>query len=297
MATTHAIGGHHVAHQVLQAVREASARTGTDFDFMLAKAAQESGFRATAEATGSSATGLYQFIESTWLQMVRQHGRDHGLGHYARQIEARANGAAYVADPLIRQEILDLRKNPRINALMAGEFAQNNKDHLQRHVGGRVGSTELYLAHFLGAAGATTFLRGLRADPDQSGAALFPEAAAANRSVFYGADGTARSLQQVYDWAAQRMQRGLALAGDVDDVGASRHAHYVTDGVAPSRTSAPLPGPAAFGRTATAAPVGALAEAAGAIAVGPSLSMWTVLTTSALPVPGEPGQDGVSDRA
>ena len=290
MANTHAIGGQHVANQVLQAVRDASARTGTDFGYMLAKAAQESGFRPSAEARGSSATGLYQFIESTWLDMVKRHGHEHGLGRYARHIQETGDGSVYVSDPQIRQEILDLRKDAGFNALMAGEFAQDNKAHLERHVGGRVGATELYLAHFFGAAGATTFLQGLRADPDQSGAALFPRAADANPSVFYGANGTARSLQQIYDWASQRMERGVALAGEVEGPATGYRGHFLTDGVAPHGTGFPVVGLPPVGGTAQPVPPAALPG-------GRTLSMWTVLTASALPVPGEPGQDGVPDRA
>ena len=86
---THIIGGHRVSDQVLDAVRLASRHTGADFDFMLAKAAQESGFRADAQAATSSATGLYQFIDSTWLGMIKEHGADYGLGRQAAAIVGR----------------------------------------------------------------------------------------------------------------------------------------------------------------------------------------------------------------
>ena len=221
--------------------------------------------------------------------MVKRHGHEHGLGRYARHIQEMGDGSLYVSNPQIRQEILDLRTDAGFNALMAGEFAQDNKAHLERNVGGQVGPTELYLAHFFGAAGATTFLRGLRADPDQSGASLFPRAAAANPSVFHGTDGAARSLKQIYDWAAQRMERGVALAGEVDTLATGHRGHFVTDGVAPQRAGFPVVGLPPPGGTAELVPPGAPAG-------GRTLSMWTVLTASALPVPGEPGEDGVPDR-
>ena len=188
---THIIGGHRVSDRVLDAVRDASRHTGADFNYMLAKAAQESGFRADAEATTSSATGLYQFIDSTWLGMIKEHGAQYGLDRQAAAIERTDGGGYRVADPNVRRAILDLRFDPHINALMAGEFANSNEEHLRQTVGGPIGATELYMAHFLGPAGASRFLNAMHDDPGQSAADLFPAAAAANRAVFpmAGAEG------------------------------------------------------------------------------------------------------------
>ena len=219
MATSHIIGGYRVSDQVLGAVRDASRRTGADFDYMLAKAAQESGFRADAEAATSSATGLYQFIDRTWLQMVRDHGARHGLGGLARQIGEAPDGGPAVADPALRQRILDLRRDPRLNAVMAGELANDNRAHLQRTIGGEIGPTELYLAHFLGAEGAEVFLKARRETPHRPAAELFPAAARANRAVFFDpATGAPRSLQAVRDRFADSLE-GL-MPGSKSDPGA-----------------------------------------------------------------------------
>ena len=273
MATTQIIGGHRVSEQVLGAVREASRRTGADFDYMLAKAAQESGFRPDAEAPTSSATGLYQFIDSTWLETVRAHGARHGLGAIARQITVESDGRPAVADPATRQRILDLRRDPRLNAVMAGELANDNRAHLDREVGGTIGPTELYLAHFLGAEAATSFIVGLRTTPGRPAAELFPAAARANRAVFFDRDtGAARSLAEVH----ARFGRSL---GNV---------------INPSVRSA-VPPPLA-GREAAPANQGNLAMAAATSGTGPapaprhaSLSLFTLLYLNALPVPGDRG--------
>ena len=54
-----------VSREVVDAIRDASKRSGVDFKFMLAKAQTESSFDPSAKARTSSASGLYQFIEST----------------------------------------------------------------------------------------------------------------------------------------------------------------------------------------------------------------------------------------
>ena len=81
---------------------------------------------------------------------------------------------------------------------MAGEFARDNGAALEAKLGRAAGATDLYMAHFLGAGGASKFLGAMQKAPDTAAAALFPAAAAANRRVFYAADGAARSLAQVY---------------------------------------------------------------------------------------------------
>lgn len=183
--------------EVAAAIHKASARTGVDFKYLVAQAGQESSFRPDAKAATSTAKGLYQFIERTWLHMVRDKGAEHGLGHLAGQI-ADGGDAPQVADPALRRQILDLRNDPSIAALMAAEYAKSNRDQLEAALGRGANSTDLYMAHFLGAAGATRFLGALEKTPDQLGATLLPEAAAANRGAFYDKAGRALSVKQIY---------------------------------------------------------------------------------------------------
>jgi hypothetical protein len=188
---------------VLGAIHKASARTGVDFSYMVQQASTESSFNPKAKAAGSSAKGLYQFIESTWLGMVRDHGEKYGLGDMAQQI----NSQGKVADRQVRKDILALRNDPEIASYMAAEFADDNKAFLDQNWGGDVGSTELYLAHFLGASGAAGFLNAKDANPLQDAATLMPKAAQANRNVFYDTKtGRARSLAEVYDFFDKKFQ-------------------------------------------------------------------------------------------
>lgn len=195
--------------RIINAVQKASAQTGVDFQFLMEKASTESSFNPAAKAKSSSATGLFQFIENTWLNMVKTHGEKYGLGKYANAITVNDDGKACVKDCDLKKEILNLRKNPEISALMAGEYSAENKEILESKVGGDIGATELYLAHFLGAGGAAKFLNSRDTNPEAKAAAVLPQAAAANKSVFYDrSTGRARSLEQIYDLFAQKFNGG-----------------------------------------------------------------------------------------
>ncbi|MEI6557090.1 MAG: hypothetical protein WCO00_01685 [Rhodospirillaceae bacterium] len=190
---------------VEQAIFQASRETGVDFAYLMEKAAVESSFQPDLKATTSSATGLYQFIDSTWLSAMKAHGAEHGLGQYADAIQRRTDGGFTVADPATRKQILDLRKDPKISAVLAAELTKDNKTALESRLGGTVGSTELYLAHFLGASGAGKFLEAMRANPLKAARDVVPEAAASNTPVFYDRQtGQPKTLAQVYDRFAKK---------------------------------------------------------------------------------------------
>ena len=182
---------------VYQAIHAASSSTGVDFKYLFNQARVESSLNPQAKASTSSATGLYQFIEQSWLGVVAKHGDAHGLGWAASAITRGSDGRYRVADPAMRSAILDLRRDPDAAAKMAAEFASDNRDYLEARLGHQVESVDLYLAHFLGASGASKFLRNFEANPETSAAALFPAAARSNRGVFFNRDGSARSLGEV----------------------------------------------------------------------------------------------------
>ena len=178
------------------AIARASAATGVDFDYLLAQARLESGLNPQAKARTSSAAGLYQFIDRTWLDTVDRHGSAHGLGWADAAITQQ--GGRAVVDPAMRHQVMTLRHDPDAAALMAAELARDNAGALRGVLGREPDATELYLAHFLGSGGANQFLSALQADPGQSAAALFPQPAAANRPIFYER-GRARSLGEVME--------------------------------------------------------------------------------------------------
>ncbi|MFC3714133.1 transglycosylase SLT domain-containing protein [Sphingoaurantiacus capsulatus] len=186
------------------AIRNAAARTNVDFSYLFNQAKVESGLNPEAKARTSSASGLFQFIDQTWLGTVKKHGAAHGLEWAANAI--RSNGGRHsVADPELRQAILDLREDPNAASSMAAEFARDNQDSLESSLGRPVESVDLYLAHFLGAGGASDFLRAHDANPDASAAALMPAAARANRNVFYDRDGAPKSFAEIRDRFAAKI--------------------------------------------------------------------------------------------
>lgn len=202
------------AGRIQSAIQRAAARTGIDFDYLLGQAKVESGLNATASATTSSARGLYQFVEQSWLSVMKQHGSEYGLGWAAGAIGRTASGKLSVSDPATKQAILALRNDPEIAAAMAAEHASDNKDALESATGRSATGTDLYMAHFLGLGGARRFLTNMQNNPDASAASLFPAAARANRSVFYNGDGSARSLSDVYQRFASKLGDGAGNAGN-----------------------------------------------------------------------------------
>ncbi|KQN24990.1 flagellar biosynthesis protein FlgJ [Sphingomonas sp. Leaf33] len=198
---------------VQNAIQLASTRTGIDFNYLLGQAQVESGLNASARAGTSSATGLYQFIEQSWLGVVKNHGADHGMGWAADSITRTASGKYTVSDPSVRRQILSLRNDPTAASLMAAEHASDNKDQLGAALNRDVTGTDLYMAHFLGIGGAKKFLSAMDGNPAQSAAALFPAAARSNRNVFYAADGSPRSLGDVYNRFAAKLDKGAAASG------------------------------------------------------------------------------------
>jgi hypothetical protein len=192
-------GGSTIQPEVLNSIQKASASTGVDFSFLMAQASRESSFNPSAKASTSSATGLYQFVEQTWLGTFKEHAADYGQAELASAITKRSDGRYTVSDPAARKQILDLRKDPTLNAAMAAELASDNKAKLEAALGRPIEATDLHLAHFLGLSGALRFIRKLDSDPSTTGAAMFPRAAAANASVFYDKNGNARTVAEIYN--------------------------------------------------------------------------------------------------
>ncbi len=202
--------------RVTAAIQLASANTGVQFGYLLNQARLESGLNPNARARTSSATGLFQFIDQTWLGMVRQHGAEHGLGWAAAQIRQGPNGRYYVADPGTRQQILDLRRQPEAASAMAAEYAADNGRYLENRLGRQMEPVDLYLAHFLGAGGAARFLRAHDANPDAAAAPLLAQAARANRPIFYNRDGSMRSFAEIRARFAEKIATGSQSGGAID---------------------------------------------------------------------------------
>lgn len=192
--------------KVAGAIKQAAGATGTSFQYLLATAKMESDFNPTAQATTSSAQGLFQFIEQTWLGTVKEAGAQLGYGQYADSITRSASGSYSVSDPSARAAIMNLRNDPVASSAMAGVLTQSNSFKLTGEIGRRPSDAELYMAHFMGVSGAAKLINAASDTPNVAGAALFPSAAAANQSIFYDRSGNARSVSEVYSNLATRYE-------------------------------------------------------------------------------------------
>jgi hypothetical protein len=221
------------AGRMTGAIRDAARQTGAGFDYLLNTALRESNLNPNAKAKTSSATGLFQFIDQTWLGTLKQSGPSLGYGKYADAISRTPQGRFVVNDPTMREQIFALRKDPTANAVMAGAFANSNAKVLTDRLGRKPSDGELYIAHFLGASGAARFISAAEARPDTKAASLFPKAAAANQGIFYDRAGGAKSLKQVYAGLISKHDvigsTRFAAANPVENTKAVQSAKAVTE--------------------------------------------------------------------
>jgi len=192
-----------VDHGVVAAIRLSSIRTGVDFSYLMKLAATESNFKPNSKSATSSATGMYQFTRDTWLNTLKTHGAKYGLiGDYAENIDHYQTVFGYqrpiVRDEAMYQHLLELRKNPRVSAIMAAEMVRDSKQLLAHSFDRKPTQTELYLTHFLGNKDAITFLQSLEQNPDVHAVKLFPEAANSNRRIFHARSSDPRTVDEVY---------------------------------------------------------------------------------------------------
>ena len=184
--------------RVAGAIKQAASSTGTSFEYLLATAKMESDFNPRAGASTSSAHGLYQFIDQTWLGTVKEAGTQLGYGNYSDAITRTSSGSYTVDDPVMKRSIMKLRDDPEAASSMAAALTQSNSFKLTGLLGRRPSDSELYMAHFMGVGGAAKLIANAEDNPQAVGARLFPNAASANRSIFYARDGRARSVSEVY---------------------------------------------------------------------------------------------------
>jgi hypothetical protein len=190
-----------IPRRLVETILRASEVTGVDPVYMMALADKESSFLVDVKAATSSAEGLFQFINKTWLQVVREFGARHGLHAEAAAIEL-VEGEPRVADDATRERILGLRRNPYLSAVMAAELLKKDRALIEQRIGRELRHTEFYLAHFFGVDAAGRFMELLDGKPKQSAPRVFPQAAKANKPLFFARQGKKTkdlSVAEVYE--------------------------------------------------------------------------------------------------
>jgi hypothetical protein len=179
------------------AIQRASQATGVDFSFLMKTAGRESGMNPGAKSGASSAAGLFQFVEQTWLSTLKQHGAKHGYARYSELINKGSDGRYHVSGDEARRAVMDLRLDPHAASLMAGELTSDSAAYLKGRTGRAPTAGELYAAHFLGPQGSAKLIEAVQSRPGATAAQLFPDAAHSNKAIFYR-DGRAATVGEVY---------------------------------------------------------------------------------------------------
>jgi hypothetical protein len=171
----------------------------------------ESSFNPNARAPNSTATGLYQFRDNAWLEVIRRFGSGYGLKDYANRLkiieEVEQGQRPIVRDPL-HLEVLSLRLNPRLSTLMLAEHLKRSVSIILDKTGRKPGRTDLYLSHYLGTDSAVRFLTELIDNPDSIAKNIFPEKAAIDKLVFQNRQGRPRTIAEVYKLFDRKFDTG-----------------------------------------------------------------------------------------
>ncbi len=174
-SATATVGADSLRSRIAGAVKQAADNTGTSFQYLQTTAKMESDFNPKATAPTSSASGLFQFIQQTWLGTVKEAGNLLGYGKYADAISKSSSGSYSVSDPSARNEIMQLRNDPVASSEMAGVLTQSNSFKLTGMIGRRPNDAELYMAHFMGVDGAAKLISNAEDNPQGVRRAALPE--------------------------------------------------------------------------------------------------------------------------
>jgi hypothetical protein len=216
--------------ELVRSAKAATSGTSTDFRSLLASSLSESNHNSQARNKRSSATGAYQFTERTWLDLVRRHGAELGVGDAASKITVK-NGAPTVADPTDRASILALRGNSDLAGSLAARYFDENRAALGKSLSRKPSENEVRMAYLLGASGASHLLKAAQSQPSVAADKIVPGAVRANPSLFHNHNGTVKtageavaSLNQHFTTALHRAsnsagapQLSMLLANEVDD--------------------------------------------------------------------------------
>src|SRR6201992_519420 len=159
--------------RITSAIKQAADSTGASFQYLLTTAKMESDFNPKAAAPTSSASGLFQFIQQTWLGTVKGAGNLVRYGKYGDALSQSSSGSYSVNDPSARNAIMQLRNDPVASSEMAAALTQANSSKLTGMLGRTPTDAELYMAHFMGVDGAAKLIVNAQDNPQVSAVQLF----------------------------------------------------------------------------------------------------------------------------
>lgn len=177
-----------------------------DMVMALAHVLAESNFRDSAENQVTGAAGPYQFLESTWLELIMRHGRSLGvkpeLTDHIRLDEA---GRATIDDPQTRRVVLGLRHDIVLATRMTTLYADENRLSMTNQLGRSPGAAEVELSLLLGPTGASRLLEAARQNPRRPADDVLPEAATRNGPLFRTQQGGIRSASATVAYLVDKL--------------------------------------------------------------------------------------------
>jgi len=127
-----------------------------------------------AEATSSTAAGMYQFVKGTWENTVKEMGKNYSLS-----------------------DRFDPKKSAEVNKY----FTEKNEKFLRSKLGRDPNEAELYAAHHFGNYGATKFLDKLKSNPYAKTTEVFSEGVINANPYLKN-----KNLFEAYDFLAGKMK-------------------------------------------------------------------------------------------
>lgn len=175
-------------------------------ELLLIKAMIESDLGRITVSKTSTARGVFQYIEPTWLVLMKRYGAIIGYEQQANAITINAqtlNPEVKEGSAFNREEILDLRYNAHISALIKSYQIRDESKSLAFYKNSdNINATDHYIAHMLGLPRARSFYEHLGTN---SGIILatsktdpFTQAAKFNPAFFYDHKGNALSANGAY---------------------------------------------------------------------------------------------------
>ncbi len=206
-----------VESAIVEHVIEAAKIADMDPALLMAIADKESSFAPKAKSSTSSASGLFQFVEATWFKALRAFGWRHG--HEQEAMAIQGDDKEMRVAPQKRAELLRLRNDPYLSAVLAAEMLKHDGEGIASRLGRPLTQGETYLIHFLGPEDAERFMKKMDDDPRASAAALLPKAAKANKPIFYERQGRrmkGRSVREVHEAFEAMMDTRTSRYEDVE---------------------------------------------------------------------------------
>lgn len=190
---------------LIDAMYRASEKTGVNFDLLALKAMMESDLGRITQSSSSSARGAFQFVDATWLLLIKRYGDRIGYAEYAHAINYDPELKDYFieSDSFSKSDILALRDNEDIATMIKSYQIQDEVRVIKRYKNGaEVNATDHYIVHMLGLAMAKTYYELLMAESPIILTNLknqyFAQAIAVNKSFFYDANGNGLNAAQSY---------------------------------------------------------------------------------------------------